>query len=985
VPSRVVSPVLIGRRTELEVLDGAFRRAAEAEPVIVLVGGEAGVGKSRLVEEAVGGAAPWPARALTGRCVELGGEGLPFAPVVDALRLVLRDADAEEIDRLFGPARDELSRLLPELSPGPAPSTSSEAPTTRLFELLLGVIERLSSEGPLVLIVEDLHWADRSTLDLLSFLARALRAGPILVIATYRADEVHRRHPLRPLVAELERHRGVERIHLERFDRDEVAEQLRSIADEPVPVAVADEVFERSQGNAFLVEELAGVLQSGDHRLPPALQDVLLARVERLPASAQRVLQVASVAGARVHHALLSAVAGLSDPELDEALRDAVSHQVLLIDDTGLGFAFRHALMQEALYADVLPGERVRLHTAYADALEQRADAAPGAGVAAMLAHHRYAAYDVARALPASVEAGRDASRSYAYPDALNHLERALEIWPAVPDAAERVGIEHVDLLELASSVAYRAGEHPRALAMLNQAVSAAEESNDAERLARLLTSRSNVKRDLADDTIIEDIERAVSLLPPDAPSRAGVLAALASARMIQGGFAGVRETAEEAAALANAAGDARLEADALTSLAPALIQAGERDRAIEVLHRALDLARTAGEYDGSLRAFINLSDCLESMGRHEEAVSAALEGLALASRIGLARTRGVLLAVNASEALMRLGRWDEADALITENLHVVSSGIQQLWVRTAAAELAVGRGNMDEARAHLDVISGALPTGEELTQDSCTLFSATAEVALAAGDLEQARSVLDAVLEVENIRSLDRYTWPLVWLAARTEADVAQAARDRQEPVDGEHARRLSSATALGDQLDTDVPSALAYRTLIEAERGRASGAPSAEAWATAVSATAPADARLHCYALFRRAEATLAEGDRDLATTAINEGADLARRLGARLLLEDIEALARRGRVPLGDEAPDPEDPDGTSPGLGLTPRELGVLELVAAGRTNGQIAAELYISPRTAGVHVSNILMKLGVSTRTEAAAVAHRARLFEAPAE
>ena len=544
-PTHAVSPVLIGRREELAVLDAAFERSGAGEPVIVLVGGEAGVGKSRLVEEAVDGDEPWPARILTGSCVEIGGDGLPFAPIVDALRLVLRDADAVEVEALFGPARSELSRLLPELAPGVAPPGPSDASTSRLFELLLGVIERLATDRTLVFVIEDLHWADRSTLDLLAFLARALRSVRVLLIATYRADEVHRRHPLRPLLAELERHRGVDRIHLEPFDREEVAAQLRSISDQPILTALADEVFERSQGNAFLVEELAAVLQSGDHRLPKALQDVLLARVERMPAAAQRVLQVASVAGPRVAHTLLATVTALPDADLDQALRDAVGHHVLTVDESGVGFAFRHALMQEALYADVLPGERVRLHTAYADALEPLG-VAGGAGAAALLAHHRYAAHDLARALPASVSAAREAATTYAYPDAFRHLERALEIWPAVPDAEDLVGLDLVGLQELASSMAARAGEYQRALALIDEAVASLGARDEPLRVAALLISRGRVSREVAGPAHATDYERALELLPEDAPERALVLASLAMAHMARGDYAETSRAAEE-------------------------------------------------------------------------------------------------------------------------------------------------------------------------------------------------------------------------------------------------------------------------------------------------------------------------------------------------------------------------------------------------------------------------------------------------------
>jgi predicted ATPase len=259
----LVSPVLVGRRPELEALSAAFERAAAGDPAIVVVGGEAGVGKTRLVEEAAGQMAEDGARVLTGACVELGGEGLPFAPLVDALRALAHSTDPEELDAVLGPARGELARLLPELDPAGSAMTNGGGEVSRLFELVLGVLGRVAAQRSLVLVIEDLQWADRSTLELVAFLVRTLRAVPVVLLATYRSDELHRGHPLRPLLASLERVRTVQRLELAPFTREEVAGQLEAILGEPGAPAVVDRVFERSEGNAFLVEEMLGIVQAG--------------------------------------------------------------------------------------------------------------------------------------------------------------------------------------------------------------------------------------------------------------------------------------------------------------------------------------------------------------------------------------------------------------------------------------------------------------------------------------------------------------------------------------------------------------------------------------------------------------------------------------------------------------------------------------------------------------------------------------------------
>ncbi|HSK35478.1 MAG TPA: AAA family ATPase, partial [Actinomycetota bacterium] len=401
----LASPTFVGRTQELARLAAAGDRAAGGTPTAVLIGGEAGVGKTRLVGEVVAGARAAGATVLAGGCVELGGEGVPFAPLIEALRGFVRDLDEPGLARLApGQARAELARLLPELGPPGGPG-AGERPAFggdpgpwseqgRLFELLLGLLERLGAERPAVLVVEDLHWADRSTRDLLAFLVRNLRHGRLLLVLTYRSDELHRRHPLRPFLAELDRGRRVERLELARFGPAEVAAQLAGIQGAPVPAELAERIHARSGGNAFFVEELAAVAGTGGHadgELPPSLRDTLLARVELLAEPAQQVLRVAAAAGARVEHELLAEVAGLPEAELLAALREAVSAQVLLADAADGTYGFRHALVKEAVYTELLPGERTRLHARFAAALAAR-DTAGDPGPAAELAWHWYAA-----------------------------------------------------------------------------------------------------------------------------------------------------------------------------------------------------------------------------------------------------------------------------------------------------------------------------------------------------------------------------------------------------------------------------------------------------------------------------------------------------------------------------------------------------------------------------------------------------------------
>jgi predicted ATPase len=290
-------------------------------------------------------------------------------------------------------------------------------------------------------------------------------------VCTHRSDELHRRHPLRPLLAELERDRRVERLELGRFDRGEVAAQLTGILGVAPAARLVERVHARSGGNAFFVEELAAAAASGlDGELPPNLRDTLLARIELLAEPTQQVLAVAAAAGARVDHDLLAEVAGLPEAELLAGLREAVSAHVLLVDAGDGAYGFRHALVKEAVYAELLPGERTRLHARFAAALAGRDDRG-GPGLAAELAWHWYAAHDLERALPAAVEAGRAAERAYAFAEAQRQYERALELWDRVPDAADVVLMSHLRLLEAAIAAAYRAGDFGRAVKLIRLAL----------------------------------------------------------------------------------------------------------------------------------------------------------------------------------------------------------------------------------------------------------------------------------------------------------------------------------------------------------------------------------------------------------------------------------------------------------------------------------------------------------------------------------
>ena len=358
------SPVLVGRAAQLSALAAALAEAGHGHPATVLVGGEAGVGKSRLLAEFATRSRGDGTRVLTGGCLELGADGLPFAPFTAVLRELVRDLGAAGVaDLLPGGATRELARLLPEFGE-PAPAEDAGEARARLFEQVLILLEQLAEISPVLLVIEDAHWADRSTRDLLAFLIRNQQAlDGLLIVVTYRSDELHRTHPLRPLLAELDRVGWVRRMDLGRLSGPDTGELAARLLGHPPSPDLVAAVYRRTEGNPLFVEAL---LEFGSG-LPESLRDLLVASVRRLPEETQDAVRVASAAGERTGHALLAAVTGLDLAGLAQVLRPAVAANVLLIDEDG--FVFRHALIREAMNEELLPGESSQLHSRFAEAI----------------------------------------------------------------------------------------------------------------------------------------------------------------------------------------------------------------------------------------------------------------------------------------------------------------------------------------------------------------------------------------------------------------------------------------------------------------------------------------------------------------------------------------------------------------------------------------------------------------------------------------
>ncbi|MFG1705874.1 AAA family ATPase [Nonomuraea sp. M3C6] len=985
-----VSPVFVGRQEELATLASELSRVRAGRACFVLVGGEAGIGKTRLVDEAIRLAETSGLRALTGRCVELGPEGLPLAPLAEALRALTRSASPEQVDAWLGPARGPLAHVLPSLEPIPGTAADQAA---HLPELVLGMIERLSADRPLMLVLEDLQWADQTTLSLLTYLVRTLREAPVLMVGTYRSDEIHRRHPLRPLLSGWERMREARRLELTRFRRDEVAAQVAAILGRPADPGTLDLVLDRSEGNAFLVEEMVEVVRDGGGDaagLSPMLRDLLLIRAEARSAAAQRLLRAASAAGRQVPERLLAAVAGMEPAALFEALRELVENHLLLVDEGGQGYAFRHALARDAVYHDLLPGERAGWHVAYARALSANPDlAADQAEVPAALAHHWLAALDLPAALPALLAAAQ-ASAMYAPAEQLTHLERALEIWPRVPDAAALTGTDLIEVLTAAGDAAYRAGSVDRSRSLVGQALAELGESGSHSRRALLMWRSGRTLLDLGQhDESISILRAALDLLPaePLEYAHAALLTALAATYLREGSMDEAAAVAERAVAVAMAV-DARTEqAEALVTLGSAQAFLGKAEAALDTLLEGLRLAERIGAVETAMRGWLNSSDVLEMFGHHQKAIDSANAGLELARRTGSVRTYGAYLAGNVIESMVRLGRWQEARRAIVQALRSEPEGLFFASLLVQAAHIAVLSGQGEEA-ARIAAQARALVIDSHELQFLQPLAADLAEAQRLAGDLDGSMTTIMGAIPRPGHVHLARFSLPLIWLGIRIGIDRAILARDRRAA--GPSDEVVERLVTMAGELSPITPADRGYALAITAEQTRLpqAGPPSSQEWRGAVTAwRAAAEPYMLAYCLFRLAEQQCATGDRGEAVQAAAEAYRLAAGLGAEPLSGEIDALARRARLVLTDKAPEepaPAPPDPMAQ-FGLTEREREVLGLLAAGRSNAQIAAELFISPKTASVHVSNILAKLGVTGRVEAAALVHRLAGVQIPAK
>jgi DNA-binding CsgD family transcriptional regulator len=1005
----------VGREDELSRLLAALANQTR----MVLVVGDAGVGKTRLAGEAMTRAAVTGMVTVRGECLPL-GERLPLLPVTAALDDLARLDGGGLLAAALAAApeyvRGEVGRLLPRLGSGSGPEQGGWEQGWQRGRLFLAVAELLdtaagSSGAGVALVVEDVHWADSASLDFLTFLTRAGYRDAVTVVATCRGDEAPAAH-VADWLAQVRGAAGVEEIRVGPLSRAELAGQVAGLAGGPVQPRVVDELYARGEGNPFFTEQLVaatladaaeGGLLQAPAGLPARLAELLAARAGRCAGNARAVLAGLAVAGRPLAEEPLAAVTGLDAEAVRGGLRELAAARLLAEDTPGGEYRPRHALLAEAVAAGLLPGERAALHGSVARAL-----AASGDDRVAEVAGHWQAAGNPAAELPARIAAAEAAERVFGYAEAAAHWQRAIELGQALPggadapsgadaaDVAGGVGVGGIGVARMyvrAIDTLDWSGAGVRAERVAEEAFRRFAGHCDPATAAAVCHRAGRWRAVGAPDAGLALIEEALRLFEQAPPSADQAEAWLDYADMFlwsAGGWSdGTVPALNRALKIAEATGASALIPRVLARIAASTFRRGQVEEGFAVLERGWTLARAMDDASAQVWLAANESDALLKLAKFASAAEVAMRALGPARDAGLqASWRATILASNASEALLAGGRTAEAAALIDPL--ITGPPDRDNWlVHLARADIDLLRGDTDAAAARrrlTDAMPARLGYYVDYARESA---QRAVELAVWAGRPGDALAEVRRVLGLFKVSDLAIFSGRLLATGMRACADLAEQARARRDEPAAQAAGAAADGLASWVDHMAGVPFAEhrfaatspAERASWDAERTRVAGASDPEAWGHAAKTWEG----LSCphragYAWWRQAQARLDAGQ-PAAEAAAALRAAAAAADGHAPLQAQVRLLAERARIPLqpqpqpaaASQTPAPER-------YGLTGRELAVLRLLAAGRSNAQIGAELYISPSTASVHVTSILRKLGVSGRVQAAALAERAGLL-----
>ena len=941
---------IVGREIELEALGRALDDVLSGSFRIVVLSGEAGIGKSRLVDE-FSATAPPAVRVVRGQCVDLDRDAPPYGPIVSVLRGLVAELGVDEIRRASGTAIDSLALLLPELTAGEERSAVAGGGAARLFDSVAALLGMVSRQTPVVMIVEDVQWADPATLELLRFLARLDPRSRVLMLLTFRTEDASARSALRAWLPELDRSRAVERLELTRLTRRQARVLVRQLSvDRRTSVDFAL-LYERSDGIPFFIEELLSWQQTHDaDRLPDTLRDILLARYDTVGDDTQQVLRLLASGGIGVEHELLVAVSSIDEEPLEAALRDAVRSHILVVD--GTSYRFRHALVRDAVHEQLLPGERMRYHSRYAEVLASRARSHTDASE---IAYHWMAAHDLPQAFVSALAAMDAARGSYAFTIAASMGERAIDLWQHVPDAETVAGRTLPQLMAQTAYILRNAGRSDRAISLIDEAIESSS-TDDSSFFARMLRDKASFLANIGREGSIELLRRALEVLEgqPRSVLRANVLGELAARLMLAARFSDAIPIADSAYAEAESVGSkARMSVAAnirgMSTLSVGGIDSGLAD---------LELAGELAEDDDSamMRFCVNYSDALAMLGRFDRAIEVARTGAARAAARGVERTSGIMFASNTIGPLLSLGRVAEADELLDRSLELdapigFSSDIRLLRLRSL-----VLHGDVLQAETLLEEWAPGLEQQSRIdARLERTWVAIAGEVLLERGRPMDAWQRCRVVLDDGHLdfAALDL---PVLAVAARAFATV-----EARLPADDVVVIRRRFDDVLPRL--SEWPTAPQFESVVRAEIE-----DSIAAWRRAAESVSSSHVPSHLepYALARLAEALARQTEQQSARQVIAEARRRADDTSSGFVLLRLDALERR----LGRSAPRDSATGAADAAAELTARERQVLDLIAEGLSNRQISERLFISAKTASVHVSNILRKLGAASRTEA---------------
>ena len=799
-----------------------------------------------------------------------------------------------------------------------------------------------------------------------------------------------------PLLSELERSDRVEHVDVRRFDRDEVAEQLTGILGEPPTSEQLDALLDRSDGVPFYVEELVASADLDGSIIPATLRNVLELRLASLSDPTMEVVRAAAVIGGRFRHERLAAVADLDEPALLDALREAIDARIIasVKDPDGPTYTFRHALLREAAYDDLLSAARVRLHARLADYLGTLLETEGPVDVAlvADFAIHAHQAHDQVRALDGSVRAVLALAESAAYAEALEHGQRAIELWSRVPDIADLAGIDRPELLLRTSAIAANAGRRERAVALGQEAIRELEATDDRDRIVAALADVARYAWEANDFAVGSGAaERAYALIADAKASRlsASVLSIVGFLRFSEGRPEEGMRLLEMAMTAANAIGDRRLWASAAGSMAETLVSVGRPGRAAILADEAAATLAVQGAETWAIYGAAGGAYATWTVGRFEDSARIGQAGLEWANRYGLRERQGQYYRMTLIEAFVELGRYQEAEELARPILTGVHNTPAAIWVLQAMARVNVARGRFGQARQYL----GGVRAIEGLIVNDVWRLEIESELSRGQDDFEGVESAVEQAIAIVSGRAFGGSLWRCLATGVGAAADRAVAARDRRQPGDaaqaaGQARRWLGLLRAMVEAAEADGgagPFWNATLTTAEAEATRCQGETDVAVWAEAAHRWGALSHPLHQgHAQLRYAEALLAAGGgRTDAEAALRAAHGTAVAIGAAPLRLEVEALARRARIDVEDRARLPIDRDDAAAvalPVVLTARERDVVRLVAGGHTNREIGDRLFISEKTVSVHVSNAMAKLGALSRYEAAASAERLDLL-----